>query len=223
MKTHQLRNHKTISAFLAIVFILIAFAISNYAASYPKAVLLDVPFTTQAPDNNWEKNENCEEASLVMANAFLNQNTADLIPPEVATDEMNQLIEWEKANLGYYLDTGAEDTAKIAQEVYNLHTKIIEDYSDKDIKQALADKKPVLLFVDGRKLINPNFTPPGPEYHVFLVRGYNEKGYIVNEPGSKEGKEFIYSYKNIHESAADWDQDAGKIDYNKKVALILSK
>ena len=48
----------------------------NSAPSLPSSKLLPVPFTPQAPTANWDElhGEGCEEASVIMANAYYNYN-----------------------------------------------------------------------------------------------------------------------------------------------------
>mgnify|MGYP001612522819 CR=1 FL=1 len=87
------------------------------------AILLPVPFTPQAPTANWDQlhNEACEEASIIMANAYFssspsapgkgriqeksNQSNADnmLIDPKTVESEIQKLTDWQQQTFGYYL------------------------------------------------------------------------------------------------------------------------
>src|SRR5579863_5518926 len=72
----------------------------------PPTLILQVPFSTQAPDDSWSRNEDCEETSITMANAYLTGSTEDKLPPAAAQNAINNLKAWENANLGYNANTG---------------------------------------------------------------------------------------------------------------------
>ena len=52
---------------------------SSSSSSLPAQVVLQVPFTPQAPTDKWDRNEDCEETSITMANAFLSGNTSNTL------------------------------------------------------------------------------------------------------------------------------------------------
>src|ERR1700687_5273851 len=57
----------------------------------PTAVLLPVPFTSQAPLNNWaDRQHTCEEASLVMVDRYLKgDHSGALIDPRTAANAIH--------------------------------------------------------------------------------------------------------------------------------------
>src|SRR6202795_2393787 len=65
----------------------------------PTAVLLPVPFTSQAPLNNWaQRQHTCEEASIVMVDRYLRgDHSGALIDPRTADPAINQVTAWKPA------------------------------------------------------------------------------------------------------------------------------
>src|SRR4030081_174692 len=63
----------------------------------PAAVILPVPFTSQAPLNDWaNKQHTCEEASLVMVDTYLRgDHSGGLIDPRTADEAINQVSGWK--------------------------------------------------------------------------------------------------------------------------------
>src|SRR6185369_12908370 len=94
---------------VAVVLLALVFAlISHYShPPIPYAVILQVPFTSQAPNGNWNRNEDCEETSITMATAFLNGQTGNTMSAGDAQRAINQLKSWENINIGYNMNTGA--------------------------------------------------------------------------------------------------------------------
>src|SRR3989344_7321501 len=105
----------------------------------PATLSLKVPFTPQAPTGNWDQlhNEACEEASAIMAAAYFSGDTRSRIPATEVEAQITALTNWQQSNFGYYLDTTAEETAEMIRGFYNLNAKIVTDYTEKDIKDAL--------------------------------------------------------------------------------------
>lgn len=185
-------------------------------------VKLKVPFTAQAPTANWDElhNEACEEASAIMAYAYFNNITS--LPPAVVEEEIQKLTEWQKENYGYYLSINTQEAARMIREVYGLSTEIVE-MSEPTIKQALADDKLIVFPAQGQKLGNPNFTAPGPIYHMLVITGYNETNFITNDPGTRKGFNYTYSYKTLYGAAGNWSHDDHAVNQGDKKIIIVSK
>ena len=205
------------------VAVFIYFIYPKISKSAPAALTLPIPFTTQAPNGNWTGNENCEEASSVMANAYLTGDTENIIPAATAQTGINVLLQWEQANLGHSANTGAAQTADMIQSIFHLHVKQVNNYSADDLKKALANHNPVLLMIDASKLGNPTYEGKGSLYHVIVVRGYNAKGFVVNDPGTEKGEGQVYAFAMLDAAAADWNQSTHSIQPGTKIALVVSK
>ncbi len=186
---------------------------------------LKVPFTPQAPTGNWDQlhNEACEEASAIMAAAYFSGDTRTKIPATEVEEEITNLVNWQQNNFGYYLDTTAEETAEMIRGFYNLNAKIVADYTEKDIKDALNANKIPIIVAAGRKLGNPNYRQPGPIYHMLVVRGYTTTKIITNDPGTRNGESYLYSFTTLKNASADWDHTTDTIDESKSVMIVVSK
>lgn len=194
------------------------------SSDLPRSVLLNVPFTPQAPTGNWDElhGEACEEASAIMAYAYFSGRKDKTLPPTFVEDELAKLTQWEKDTFGYYLDITSPETAQLIEENYGLKTEIISNYSVDNLKQALADGKVIIIATAGQLLGNPNFRAPGPPYHMFPIIGYNETHFITNDPGTRKGAKYEYSYDTILNAGGEWSHSDDKVHTNKKYAILVS-
>lgn len=158
-----------------------------------------------------------------MANAYLHGQTQNRMSVRDAVNAIRQLNSWEKINFGYNLDTGAVDTAKLAEGAFGMKARLIKDFTEEDLKQALAHNLPILLPHDARKLNSPKYALGGPDYHMFVIRGYNENGFIVNDPGTVEGNGNVYTFETLWNAAADWNHEKQAMEPENKFIIILSR
>jgi len=182
---------------------------------------MDVPFSPQSPFGNWDDpyQEACEEMSLIMVERFLNK--AGLTREEADT-ELLRLVAWQEAN-GYGMDVNIEQLAKIAEDFYGLTVEVRTDVTEESIKAELAAGNPVILPVAGRELGNPYFSGEGPWYHMLVVTGYDWNSFITNEPGTKRGEDYEYSFDVLLNAVHDWTGVKEEIAQGRKVMLILEK
>lgn len=185
----------------------------------PESLNLAIPFTSQAPHANWELpyQEACEEASMVMAARFLQGRTID--GADDADDAILQLVEHGTTVMGYPIDTTAEETAAILEDFYELDAELIYDFSWDDVKLALAQGYPVIIPAAGRQLGNPNFTAPGPIYHMLVIKGYTPSVVITNDPGTRKGADYQYTYDTLYAAAHDWN--GGNVEAGRKVIIVV--
>jgi len=188
-----------------------------------ESVVLPIPFTSQAPNGNWDRNEDCEETSITMAKAYLDGITVNLLPAAEAADAINKLRNWENVNIGYNIDTGVDATKKMAQGAFNLKVKELPNFTADDLKKEIAAKNVVLLPHNARLLNNPKYLENGPTYHMLVIRGYRGNTFIVNDPGTESGNGNEYTFETLKNAAADWNQSAQRMEPDRKIALILSK
>jgi hypothetical protein len=198
---------------------------SSSSNSLPATFSLPIPFTPQAPTGNWDTlhNEACEEAAAIMANAYLTGDKDVVMPAASVESQITTLTNWEQQNFGYYLDTTAAETAKMIEGAYGLKTQIISNYSEEQVKQALNDHEVVIIPEDGQLLGNPNYRTPGPIYHMLVIRGYTPDAIITNDSGTKNGRNYSYSFSTIYDAGANWDHNTNTIDKNVHIAIIVSK
>lgn len=186
----------------------------------PAQINLAVPFTSQAPYANWSLpyQEACEEASLLMVARY---KKGESIPsPDDANQEILKLVEFQNGFLGDYKDTTAEQTAEIAREYYGFKNTIVKyDLTIDDIKKEVAAGNPVIVPAAGRQLPNPYFRSPGPLYHMLVIRGYTATKFITNDPGTKRGEEFVYTYNGLLDAVHDWN--GGDVEHGRKVMIVI--
>ncbi len=197
----------------------------------PKSFLLKVPFTPQAPTVNWDQlhGEACEEASSIMAAAYFgamqngSHQTDITLPPALVEDQLTKLTQWEQDHFVYYLDINSEETAQMVENVYGLKTKILSDYTQNTIKDELLQNHVVLLPANGVKLGNPNFRSPGPPYHMLVLRGYTSTAIITNDPGTRNGLDYSYSFNTLYNANGDFDHSSHSVDLKNKNIIVVWK
>lgn len=185
----------------------------------PAELNLAVPFTAQAPHANWDLpyQEACEEASVLMAARFLQGRT--ITDATDANSAIVELVNYNVEQLGQPIDTTAEQTAGMVESFYGLDTEVLYDWTWDDVKQALAQGYPVILPAAGRELGNPNFTAPGPVYHMLVIKGYTDTVIITNDPGTRKGADYQYRYETLAKANHDWN--GGDVANGKKVIIII--
>lgn len=192
----------------------------------PRQYLIDVPFTSQAPEKNWDQpwQDACEEAAVLMLDAYYKGYD---LSPLFAKDEILKMIEWEKGQ-GWGNSLEIERVGELVGE-YVFKTQnainktqrkvmIVEDPTVEDIKKFIANGQPVLAMADGKVLPNPHFRNGGPVYHALVIRGYTETEFITNDPGTQFGKGFRYKYDDLLDAIHDWN--GGDVKNGRKAALV---
>ncbi|MFC1612714.1 C39 family peptidase [Patescibacteria group bacterium] len=171
-------------------------------------VFLKVPFTPQAPFANWDdvrQQDGCEEASVLMAMRWIENKQLSL---EEAEKEIIAISEYEKREYGEAIDTSVQDTvSRIIKGYFKYeNSKVKEDINLEDIKQEIFKGNLVIVPMDGIKLNNPYYTPPGPERHMLVIRGYDteKKEFITNDPGTKKGEAYYYPEQHFFNSIRDY-------------------
>ena len=186
----------------------------------PSQAYIKVPFTSQAPDGNWDNpyQEACEEAAVIMVDYFLRESD---LSTDQANREIVQLTTWEEAH-GYKYDVSLEELAAIVEEYYNYETRISDDVSTESIMHEIAKGNPVIIPAAGRDLGNPYFSGQGPWYHMLVVTGYNWRHFITNDPGTKHGYEYKYKHRVLLDAIHDWTGEKKDIRNGAKRMLIIS-
>lgn len=188
-------------------------------------LLLKVPFTPQAPTGNWDTihNEDCEEASSVMANAYFNGPNDVKLTPTYVEGQLTKLTDWEMQTFGYNLDVTSEETVKMIEANYSLHAKLVTSFTEDDIKNELNQNHLVLFPGNGQMFGNPNYKQPGPKYHMLVIRGYTSTSLITNDPGTRNGLNYPYSFKTLYNANGNWNHESQKVDLNNKNIIIVWK
>lgn len=184
----------------------------------PKAVNLAIPFTSQAPEQNWEQpwQDACEEAVVLMLDAYYKEYDIDT---EVVVAEIESMIFWQEKK-DWEVSIDAVQIQSLLQYYTGLDAVIIRHPTIKQIKTSIAAGHPVYALVHGKSLKNKYFTEGGPEYHTLVIRGYTEDSFITNDPGTKWGKNFLYPYDRLMGALHDWND--GNVVTGTPTILVLS-
>lgn len=196
------------------------------AATIPQRVLLDVPFTVQAPFGGWadaRQDYGCEEASILMAMRWVRGET---LSPAQAEQEIIALSDFEKEQYGDFHDTSAQDTLKVLKAYFNYENAFVKyDIGTEDIKAELAQGNVVIVPIDGTKVGNPYYTPPGPPKHKIVIRGYDDatQEFITNDSGTKRGEEYRYGYDVLEGALLDYPTGIDEPIAEIRTAMIVIK
>ena len=180
----------------------------------PLKINLEVPFMSQAPLTVWDSlhEDACEEASLLMIKHFIDKTT--ISSPSSFDSEINKMIDYEESN-GYGPSITLQDLAVIAKTEYDLvgeiHTATISS-----LRTELAAGRPVIVGAAGKILPNPNFRNGGPNYHMLVIKGYNSTEFTTDDPGTRKGHNFVYTYDDLMNAIHNWNPENildGKKEY----------
>lgn len=198
-------------------------------AEIPNAYTLKIAFAQQAPFGNWDAlhEEACEEASMIMADRYFRQLPLD---EAVMETELQKLIKWE-TDRGYKVDLTAQETVDVLKNYFGRSARLSTDVTVDQIKYEISQGRPVIIPAAGRLLGNPNFKAPGPIYHMLVIKGYNDSQFITNDPGTRKGNGYIYTYNQLMNAIHDWNPtlmtDGVMTDVNMakgaKVIVVVDK
>jgi len=183
------------------LFVVALFSFSPVLAVAPD-ILIDVPFTSQAPLGQWSdqrQQDGCEEAVVAMAMAWVGNEKN--ITKENWRLRILILSNFEFKKYGEYRDVSLADLQNwLFKDYFNYKKTALKPVETAaDIIKELEKGRIVLTPMDGRALKNPNFTAPGPERHMILIKGYDYKTqeFITNDPGTRRGQSYRYPAKII--------------------------
>jgi len=187
-----------------------------------------VPFTPQAPNAEWEIDifqDGCEEASMIMALAWVNNETLN---PQIAKEKIKAISEYEVEYLGGYHDASAYDISRLIKEYYKYNNILYkENVTINQIIEELKNGNVIIAPMNGQKLKNIHFTPPGSINHMLVITGYDESRheFITNDPGTKRGEGYRYSEKIIFNSLRDYPTGYHEpnLKINKNIIVIKPK
>jgi hypothetical protein len=168
-------------------------------------ILISVPFLSQAPFQVWDAlhEDACEEASFLMVRHFLDSSKINSLADE--DKEIKKMITYEEKN-GFGMSITMDELNQIAKDHYKIDSgRVKKDIVINDIKNELINGRPVIVPAAGKVLPNPNFKNGGPNYHMLVVIGFDEQGFITNDPGTRKGQNFRYTFQGLFSAIHDWD------------------
>lgn len=169
-----------------------------------QVLISGVPFTPQAPFGDWQdprQQDGCEEASALMAVRWVR---GEDLTREQAREEIINISDFLQEKYGEYRDISLSDIKdQIFEDYFNYSSvKIKKNLEINDIIHELQNGNLVLAPMNGQKLPNPYYTPPGPSRHMMVVRGYDPAAdtFITNDPGTRRGELFEYNTQTFYGS-----------------------
>lgn len=203
---------------LSIIFSL-SFAMPVLATSTKK---IFVPFTSQAPRSVWNQpwQDACEESAISMVDYFYAKKT---FTPETAEKSILEIINTKNDYIGESLDENAQIIIDLINGFLNWEARIIKNPTLDQLKAEIDNERPIIMPMHGKYLYNPYFRNGGPDYHSIVISGYDEgkKEFIVQEPGTRRGLDFRYSYDTIMNAMHDF-MPSLQTKFGEKIAIFTS-
>lgn len=184
-------------------------------------VNLAVPFLSQAPKQNWAMpyQEACEEASMVMVDAYLGGRTKAFSPDE-GDAALLALLAYEDT-LHLKPDLTADEVKQVTEGYFSKRqVEVTAHPTVETIQAALSAGYPVIVPANGKTLGNPNFRNGGPTYHMLVIKGYLKDGrWITNDPGTHNGADYIYDQNVLMNAIHDWN--GGDVPNGTPVMIVV--
>ena len=191
----------------------------------PATVSLPVPFTSQAPLNDWAaKQHTCEEATLTMVDRYLKgDHSGNLIDPRTADAEINTITGWKPVQDMTDVQLGEMAKAYMGYAYQILPATRI------NIKTQLALGRPVMVGVRTHGLGNshyPGFYSHHEEAgwsvsHFLVVAGYGSSDdVILNDPGISAGHGYHISFDQLSFAISDLDQAYPALNEGQKFLVL---
>jgi hypothetical protein len=198
-----------VGTILGLVLLLAPIFKSNAAATMTaKTILLNVPFTAQAPYGNWSDQrleDGCEEASALMAIKWARGET---LTKKDANSAILKASDYILKKYGEYRDITTADAVKWIYEDYFNYQKVAlkKNVTRNDIIAELKKGNLIIAPMNGQALRNPYYTAPGPMHHMMLIRGYDaaKDQFITNDPGTRRGEAYRYGTKLFFNAIRDY-------------------
>ncbi len=197
-------------------------------APLPAAFRLGVPFTTQAPLGDWPKHqESCEEANLVMLDAYWKGNRSVVLDPATADRGINALVAWQVKNWGSEDDLTDRRLGELAKQYYGYSYEVVP-ITEEAMKRSIVAGVPVVLGVTTHGLGNPRY-PNFQNHHLVLgysvshfitLVGYDDQGFILNDPGITPGRGYHVVYTQLLFAIDNLDQQRPTLNEGRVMLLI---
>jgi hypothetical protein len=169
----------------------------------PNESILEVPFVMQAPFANWEvHNESCEEAGVLLAHYFY---LGEPLAKEKANLEILGMVDFQKKMYGGEFDIFAEGMGELAKDYYGYENYRVLDGTIENIKQEIVNGNPVIVPTTAAYLKSEKNDYPEMEYHVVVIVGYDQNGFVTHDPGTYSGEDFTYTYNTLQKAMNDYD------------------
>lgn len=169
---------------------------------------LMMSFTAQAPFGDWKdprQQDGCEEASSLVAIKWARKQK---FTKEEALVEIQSIAKYEEDKFGSYQDTSTKDTAeRIIRGYFGYNNYRVEiNIQLSDIIREITAGNAIIVPMNGQALGNPNYTAPGPDRHMLIIKGYDpiKKQIITNDVGTRQGENYAYDENVFYNSIRDY-------------------
>jgi hypothetical protein len=190
----------------------------------PDHILLQVPFTTQAPLNDWAQHqESCEAATLTMLTRYWNHDTSVVMDPHAADGSIRQIDGWKPQP-----DLNDLMMGQLAQQHWGYSYRIVPN-TPQAIAEQLAAGRPLIAEVRTHGLGNPRYPGYSNHFeetgwsvpHFILIIGYDSTGVWLNDPGISWGRGYHITYAQLAHAIDDLDQHHPNLA-NGQVLLLIA-
>jgi hypothetical protein len=192
-------------------------------AALPDHILLPVPFTTQAPLNNWgQHQESCEAANLTMLWLYWNQDSSVVVDPHTADSYIKQIDAWKSQP-----DLNDTMVGELARQHWAFSYRIVPN-DKKVIAQQLSVGRPLLAEVRTHGLGNSHYPGYSSHYeqdgwsvpHFVTIIGYDASGVWLNDPGISWGRGYHITYDQLTHAIDDLDQHHPSLSQGQVLLLV---
>jgi hypothetical protein len=189
----------------------------------PAQVLLQVPFTTQAPLNNWAQHqESCEAATLTMLMAYWQHSASVVLDPRAADASINQIDGWKSQP-----DLNNTMMGQLAEQHFGMSYQLVPN-DPKVIAEQLAAGRPLIAEVRTHALGNSRYPGYSSHYeqngwsvpHFILIIGYDSTGVWLNDPGISWGRGYHISYAQLAHAIDSLDQHHPALNQGQVLLLV---
>jgi len=189
----------------------------------PTQVLLQVPFTTQAPLNNWAQHqESCEAATLTMLVSYWQHSSAVVIDPHAADASINQIDKWKSQP-----DLNVTMMGQLAEQHFGYAYRVVPN-DPKVIAEQLSAGRPLIAEVRTHALGNPRYPGYSTHYeqngysvpHFILIIGYDSAGVWLNDPGISWGRGYHIGYAQLAHAIDSLDQHHPALNQGQVLLLL---
>ena len=189
----------------------------------PDHVLLQVPFTTQAPLNNWAQHqESCEAANLTMLYLYWRRDQSVVIDPHAADTLIVQIDSWKTQP-----DLNDTMMGQLAEQHLGYTYRLLPN-DPGVIAQQLSAGRPLLAEVRTHGLGNSHYPGYATHYeqtgwsvpHFVTIIGYDSTGVWLNDPGISWGRGYHITYAQLSHAIDDLDQHHPALSQGQVLLLI---
>lgn len=141
---------------------------------------------------------------------------------------MLPLFTIENRIFGSNADTDSARTNKLINGYTNFGSKIVDNPTLEEIKDELRAGRPVIIFLYGKNLANPNhrWRAGGSYYHVITLVGFDDENeeFITNDSADySTGLDYRYKYDTILSALHDFNHKTRKADGPARALFTWSK